>query len=323
MSTVSVLTQHFETKEDIETAVEELIKNAKPDIEYYLDWTFGSSIRSLSYLFENIQQIKLNVGSWNLNKISDLTCMFLKFHGHLTGIELWDVSNVITFDGMFSACASHVRLNLKNWRFNRARTLSCMFHGFNGKVEGLANWDVSRVREFIAMFKGTSLDLNDCLKDWNMRSATNLKFMFYAFTGTLSHIDNWDVSYVRSMEAMFGETSNLHLDLSKWDMRNVDNTNDMFGYFKGSLRGLNHWDVSNIKTMDEMFNGAEISILDVSNWNLISTKSCYYMFYAFNGTIHGLNSWDVSEIEVFTGMFPTPKISKEDIWSREMLISSN
>jgi surface protein len=53
--------------------------------------------------------------------------------------------------------------------------------------------------------------------------------MFYGskFTGKNSDISNWNVSNVKYMDGLFGN-SKFNGDISKWNVSNVTNMDDMF-----------------------------------------------------------------------------------------------
>jgi len=66
-------------------------------------------------------------------------------------------------------------------------------------------------------------------------------------------ISEWDVSSVKTMEAMFYEAE----------------------YFNGDI---SEWDVSSVKTMDEMFWGAQNFDQDLSNWKVDKAEYSRYTF---------------------------------------------
>ena len=82
-------------------------------------------------------------------KITDLSYMFNCYGSNLIDIsplENLDVSNVISFENMFSYCENLVDISpLKNWNVSNSKSFKLMFYYCLKLVEisPLKNWDVS------------------------------------------------------------------------------------------------------------------------------------------------------------------------------------
>jgi len=151
-------------------------------------------------------------------------------------------------------------------------------------------------------------------------------FGTFAFTynwTTLSPLDTWNVSNVRSMQYMF-YASRFNGSLANWDFTNVD---AMFrlGYFNESVENwkfprnfyrfqgvlggtfnhpsINTWDVSNLTSLDRIFQGCSSFNQPLTNWNVSNVQSMSEMFYYCRSFNQDLSSWNVSNVRNMTRMF--------------------
>ena len=73
-------------------------------------------------------------------------------------------------------------------------------------------------------------------------------------------ISEWDVSNVKSMNALFFTCRNLICDISKWNVSKVESMNSMFAQCCKFDCNLDDWDVKNVKygNMENIFNGCPL-----------------------------------------------------------------
>lgn len=95
---------------------------------------------------------------------------------------------------------------------------------------------------------------------WNMFRQVEV------FSG--GNLNNWNVSNINNMQAVFLGTYSDNLDVSKWDVSNVVNMNGMFEFAFGFNGDISGWDVSNVTDMEFMFNGVSGFDQDLSGWTL-------------------------------------------------------
>ena len=116
-------------------------------------------------------------------------------------------------------------------------------------------------------------------------------------------LEDWDVSKVTDMRAMFEECSSFNCDLSKWDVSSVGDMCEMFSGCINFNCDLSKWNVSSVEDMSSMFWGCENFNCDLSNWNVSSAENMAWMFldcYNFNSD---LSKWNVSNVEDMCEMF--------------------
>lgn len=130
--------------------------------------------------------------------VTDLRNMFAENNSFNQPIGNWDVSNVVTMEGMFGATP------------------------FNQSLEF---WDVSKVVDMYAMFANSSF--NQPINNWNVKNVRNMRGLFAASEFN-QPINNWDVSNVLSMFNMFSYNYVFNQPLDQWDVSNVLNMDLMF-----------------------------------------------------------------------------------------------
>ena len=93
------------------------------------------------------------------------------------------------------------------------------------KYGHISKWNTSLVTNMNDLFK-YKREFNDDISKWDVRSVTDMRYMFYntPFTGDIS---GWDVSSVTNMEYMFQE-STFNGDISGWNVSSVTNMSSMF-----------------------------------------------------------------------------------------------
>ena len=170
------------------------------------------------------------LGDIDTSKITDMSCLFDGFFDcydrDLSGIELWDVSNVTDMSSMFS-CSSFNK-DISSWDVSKVTDMSHMF-SYSSFNQDISSWDVSNVTNMSSMFSGSSF--NQDISSWDVSNVTNMSSMF-SHSDFNQDISSWDVSNVTDMSWMFCESS-FNQDISSWDISN-DRNRDTDGMFKNS-----------------------------------------------------------------------------------------
>ena len=173
---------------------------------------------------------RVYLGDIDTSKITDMSCLFDGFFDcydrDLSGIELWDVSNVTDMSGMFS-CSSFNQ-DISSWDVSKVTDMSHMF-SYSSFNQDISSWDVSNVTNMSSMFSGSSF--NQDISSWDVSNVTNMSSMF-SHSDFNQDISSWDVSNVTDMSWMFCESS-FNQDISSWDISN-DRNRDTDGMFKNS-----------------------------------------------------------------------------------------
>ena len=80
------------------------------------------------YMFFGAEAFNRDLSSWNVAKVSDMTCMFANAKAFNGDVSTWAVSNVTTMQGMFHGAQAFNR-DLSGWNVASVRDMSGMFHG--------------------------------------------------------------------------------------------------------------------------------------------------------------------------------------------------
>jgi surface protein len=128
----------------------------------------------------------------------------------------------------------------------------------------------------------------------DLRSITNLSYMFYGATSFNGNINNWDVSQVVDMEEMFRGAAAFNSPLDQWDVSRVTNMEQMFRGASSFNQPLNNWDVSRVTNMEEMFRGASSFNQPLNNWDVSLVEDMSAMFTQATSFNQDISSWDIS-----------------------------
>ena len=144
------------------------------------------------------------------------------------------------------------------------------------------------------------------------------------------NLTQWDLSNVKTTEAMFYNTSSFNQDISGWDMSNVRVTVNMFALSTKFNQNLSEWDVSNVLKFGGMFKGVATARTVFNNgcaedivscpltWdmdNAVMLESMFSGNYVFNQQLlnkQGDGPWDFSNAKDIRYMFgPTAKFDQD------------
>jgi len=217
-----------------------------------------------------------DVSTWDTSNITNMAATFRlsPFNGDVSG---WDTSNVINMDSMF--------LNLVN---------------FNSDISG---WTVSSVTNMTSMFAG-NVSFSQDIGGWDTSSLEITSGMFFncESLGTQS-LNNWDVSNVTNMAAMF-RRANFDGDISSWDTTNVTNMSFMHERLTTNTlffnQDISSWTVSNVENMSFMFNTNEEFNQDISGWDVGAVTNMDSMFSNADAFDIDISSWDINQITNFS-----------------------
>ena len=174
----------------------------------------------------------------------------------------------------FAFCKNLTTANLTKLDTSNVTNMTNTFHFCSSltELEGVSNWNTSKVESMSSMFALcplTSLDLSN----WDTSNVEHLQCMFSTCSSLASvgDISNWDTSKVVSMADVFTGCSSLKtLNLSNWDISNVAKLDGMF-YGCSSLTtvgDISNWNTSKATVMQSMFNGCSKLSVNCSNWNV-------------------------------------------------------
>ena len=104
-----------------------------------------SEITDLSYLFENINNIKsVDMNDWDTSKVTDIHGLFWSNKSiEEIYINDWNTNNIESFYGVFYDCENLKTLDLTNWKFDKCKETDLMFANCSKLDLSFANkWDL-------------------------------------------------------------------------------------------------------------------------------------------------------------------------------------
>ena len=161
------------------------------------------------YLENPIQCIQQygEIGTWNVSKVTNMSCMFRYARAFNQDISDWNVSNVTDMHGMFYD-ARAFNQDISNWNVSKVTNMGCMFYYARAFNQDISNWNVSNVTDMHSMFF-SACEFNQNISMWNVSNVTNMEAMFFSAYEFNQNISMWNVSKVTNMEAMFFESELL------------------------------------------------------------------------------------------------------------------
>ena len=200
---------------------------------------------------------------------------------------------------------------------SQCTNMRAMFQGFKGQIEGIAEWDVSKVKDTTFMFEGCTELLTLDIANWDVSSVRRMSAMFQS-SGShtadmkLEKLDlsKWNTASLEEFSHMFYGCAQLkELDLANWDVSKVRDFSHLFAdcYSLETIK-MDNWDTKVAASFDAMFNDCralttlDISMLNTSNACMFSQmfEACYNL-----KTIIGIEDMDVSNADyyAFSEMF--------------------
>lgn len=236
--------------------------------------------------------------------------------GIIERITEWDQAektHVYLAPGVYSIRIANI---LQGWAFGGL--------GDKQKILDITQWGIWKANQTTGCFQGCS-NLNVTAEDTpDLSGATSLESFFNGCNVLVynSSINNWDVSSATSLRFMFQQCDAFNEDLDNWDVSNVTNFEQVFFgclLFNGNI---STWDMSSATTLDEMFSLTGAFQGDLSAWDVSNVQVFFRMFRgcSFNQDI---SAWDVSSGTNFNGMFDNNPVFNQDISTWNMASATN
>jgi surface protein len=210
----------------------------------------------------------------------------------LPDISLWDVTAVTDMEHLF---------------VNKIKTTQK-----NTKIQGIKEWDVSKVEYMDGMFYGCD-KFNIDLSKWEIKEATNLSVMFAKCESFNSKIFKLNPeNKVNTTFDMFYGCTAFNQNISDWDVSNVTNMKGMFSECTSFNSGIFELKEGyKIKNMSEMFYNCIAFNQDISKWNVSQVKVVSKMLYGCKNFKQNLSGWILHSKASTTGMiFGCPYLEK-------------
>lgn len=119
-----------------------------------------------------------NLNYIDVSKIIYMADLFYGLEDQVRNVDisLWDVSNVMNMNSMFSGC-KEFNCDLSKWDVSNVADMSSMFDGCKNFNSDISKWDVSNVEYMMCMFDGCE-KFNQDLSKWNVKKVYGMDLMF-------------------------------------------------------------------------------------------------------------------------------------------------
>lgn len=208
------------------TIMQEFYLDFDSDIKVFdkVPWrNYTSSIKKITS--ENNFIPSVGIGYWFYN------CYYLE---DISGLDGWDVSNVVNFYNTFGYCANVISWEpIKNWQTDSLLYLIGTFTGSSIKdLSVLQSWDVSKVLAMTHLFEKTAISDLTPLSSWQVKSIINLGTIFGNCSNitSVAPIVNWDVSNCVYMDYSFYNCTQINdfTLLNSWNVEKCTNHTNTF-----------------------------------------------------------------------------------------------
>lgn len=192
-----------------------------------------------------------------------------------------------------------------------------MYRAFSGcysmDVIATDNPDLSNVLTLERMFLYcNSLVYNETINNWDVSHVESLVAMFTYANSFNQNIGNWDVSHVKNMTLMFQSAHTFNQDIGDWDVSNVESMYGMFYWPNVFNQDISRWDVSNVTNMSYMFLLNRDFNQDITGWDVCKVTQMKSMFRNASAFDQNLSSWDIGKVTTMESMLNHAGLSRQN-----------
>ena len=239
------------------------------------DWD-TSKITVMAYLFASTESTRSNVAMRSFNE----------------NIENWDVTNVVTMEGMFQGCVFYNQ-PLNKWNINKLTNMAYLFNKCHSFNQPLDKWDTKSVTTLKATFADAQV-FNQDVYEWNVGRVITMERMFEGAHSFNQPLNGWDVGTVQNMSNMFQYAYRFNQPLDRWDVNNVTIMNSMFEEAIAFNQPLETWNIVSVTHMDSMFKAALSFNQSLNGWtfrsdHLLSSSNMFLGAVSFE--LHNAHQW--------------------------------
>ncbi|MGV8171150.1 MAG: BspA family leucine-rich repeat surface protein [Candidatus Woesearchaeota archaeon] len=141
------------------------------------------------------------------------------------------------------------------------------------------------------------------MDEWDVSNITTIEAMFYGADVFNQSLNSWNTDKVTNMGYVFTGASSFNQPLSNWNTSSVTAMTGMFYDCISFNQNISSWDVSQVGTFSQMFVNAESFNQPIGTWNTSKVNSLYQTFMGASSFNQNLNTWNVSSVTNMGGTF--------------------
>ncbi len=153
---------------------------------------------SMESTFTGCTHLKLNADDIpNLSNVEKTQSMFRRcsnFEDLKDNIGSWNVSNIKEMDAMFHECTIFNE-NISNWNTSSMIGANLMFSETNAFNQPIGNWNTQNMERSVGMFED-AIAFNQPIGDWDVSNITSCFSMFNGASSFNQNLGNWDISSI-------------------------------------------------------------------------------------------------------------------------------
>ena len=238
-------------------------------------------VTTMESMFEGAVIFNKTCELWDTSNVETMKNMFKGARVYnqrmVTNTNIWNVTKVATFEGMFQSDGSGTATdvmdfnqNISSWQLKTdgAVTLKNMFNGCQSFNQPIGDWNVSRVTDMEGTFE-TCIRFNKQLYSWNTTNVTTMANMFKTAAIFNQDISDWKTTSVVDMNEMFSAAGQFNSDIGRWDVSSVTDMGSMFNGATTFNQNIRSWQTTSASATSapvstnaftNMFNGATTMI---------------------------------------------------------------
>jgi hypothetical protein len=173
--------------------------------------------------------------------------------------------------------------------------------------QNIGNWNVSKVTNFLSMFRSTSTFNNGgspSISGWTMSAATTFNNMFRGAASFNQPIGSWDTRNLTDIGLMFESANSFNQNIGTWDMSKVTNVGRSIrsqSFNNGGSSSINNWNLSGVTSLFGMFWDASQFNQPIKDWNItgVTTAGNFMTTNGFSTANYDdvLNTWSQKNVK--------------------------
>ena len=163
--------------------------------------------------------------------------------------------------------------------------------------------NLSLSNDFTSCFDSYNFPTINRINEWDVSNIVSMEAMFYNATSFNQDLYLWNTSQVTNMQQMFNLAQSFDGNINSWNTSSVTNMQEMFHLAQSFNNNITSWNTSSVTNMLQMFKSASVFNQNIGGWNTSSVNDMAEMFMNAIVFNQPLNSWDVSSVTNLNGTF--------------------
>lgn len=139
-------------------------------------------------------------------------------------------------------------LDISAWGNTAWKSMASMFYGCgNLNISALDSPNLKSVTDMSWMFS-EAYNFNGNISSWATAAVTDMSYMFFRANSFNQNLNSWNTAAVTNMSYMFKDTGSFNGNISSWNTGAVTNMSYMFHYATAFNQNLSSWNVTAVGT---------------------------------------------------------------------------